>query len=311
MSSRPTHVPLPEDAGSGVPAVDFGETRIGPVTFRWGARTYIMGIVNVTPDSFSGDGLMAHPGAAPASTTASSEPSSLVEAAVAQARRMIAEGADLLDVGGESTRPAAPAVTEPEELRRVVPVVRAVREALPALPISVDTTKPAVAEASLDAGANLLNDIWGTDSSDALARIAAEREVPLVVMHNRREARYVNVIAEVIADLQRAVERAVAAGVPWERIIVDPGMGFGKTPEQNLALLQELAALRLLRRPVLLGMSRKSTIGIVLGLPVTERLEGTLATTALGVAAGVDIVRVHDVEPNIRVARMCDAIVRR
>ena len=132
-----------------------------------------------------------------------------------------------------------------------------------------------------------------------------------MLMHNRREARYVNVIAEVIADLQRAIERAVAAGVPWERIIVDPGMGFGKTPEQNLALLHELAALRLLRRPVLLGMSRKSTIGIVLGLPVTERLEGTLATTALGVAAGVDMVRVHDVEANVRVARMCDAIVRR
>ncbi len=302
MSSRPTHVPLPEDAGSGVPAMVLGETSIGAATFRWGARTYLMGIVNVTPDSFSGDGLMARGGAAPAS---------MVEAAVAQALRMVAEGADLLDVGGESTRPAAVQVAEPEELRRVVPVVRAVREALPALPISVDTTKPGVAEASLDAGANLLNDIWGTGSADALARIAAEREVPLVIMHNRREARYVNVIAEVIADLQRAVERAVAAGVPWERIIVDPGMGFGKTPEQNLVLLHELAALRLLRRPVLLGMSRKSTIGIVLGLPVTERLEGTLATTALGVAAGVDIVRVHDVEPNVRVARMCDAIVRR
>ena len=311
MSSRPSFVPLPEGAGSGVPPMDLGETSIGPVTFRWGARTYLMGIVNVTPDSFSGDGLMVRGGAAPASMVAPAEPASMVEAAVAQARRMVAEGADLLDVGGESTRPAAPPVAEPEELRRVVPVVRAVREALPALPISVDTTKPGVAEASLEAGANLLNDIWGTGSSGAIARIAAERNVPLVVMHNRHEARYVNVIAEVIADLERAIERAVAAGVPWDHIIVDPGMGFGKTPEQNLALLHDLAAFRLLGRPVLLGMSRKSTVGIVLGLPVTERLEGTLATTALGVAAGVDIVRVHDVEPNSRVARMCDAIVRR
>jgi len=300
MSSRSSSVLLPEGAGSGVPPVDLGETSIGPVTFRWGARTYLMGIVNVTPDSFSGDGLMA-----PA------KPRSLVEVAVAHARRMAAEGADILVIGGESTRPGAPPVEEPEELRRVVPVVRAVREALPALPISVDTTKPGVAEASLEAGANLLNDIWGTGSSGAIARIAAERNVPLVVMHNRHEARYVNVIAEVIADLERAIERAVAAGVPWDHIIVDPGMGFGKTPEQNLALLHDLAAFRLLGRPVLLGMSRKSTVGIVLGLPVTERLEGTLATTALGVAAGVDIVRVHDVEPNSRVARMCDAIVRR
>ena len=316
MSSRSSYVPLPEGAGPGVLARDLGETRIGPATFRWGARTYLMGIVNVTPDSFSGDGIMAPAGAAPASRVpgsapASAKPLSVVEVAVARARRMVAEGADILDIGGESTRPGAPLVDEPEELRRVVPVVGAVREALPAVPISVDTTKPGVAEASLDAGANLLNDTWGTGSSDAIARIAAGRDVPLLIMHNRREARYVNVVAEVIADLQRAIERAVAAGVPWDHIIVDPGMGFGKTPEQNLALLHDLAALRLLGRPVLLGMSRKSTVGIVLGLPVTERLEGTLATTALGVAAGVDIVRVHDVEPNSRVARMCDAIVRR
>lgn len=314
MSSQLPYVPLPGGAGPGVPAADLGETRIGPVTFRWGLRTYLMGIVNVTPDSFSGDGLMARAGPVPASNDAAEEPSSMVdvvEAAVAKARRMTAEGADILDIGGQSTRPGAPPVSEPEELRRVVPVVRAVREALAAVPISVDTTKPHVAEACLAAGANLLNDTWGTGSSDALARIAAERDVPLVIMHNRREARYVNVVAEVIADLQRAIERAVAAGVRWEHIIVDPGMGFGKTPEQNLALLHDLAALRLLRRPLLMGMSRKSTVGIVLGLPAAERLEGTLATTALAVAAGVDVVRVHDVEPNDRVARMCDAIVRR
>jgi dihydropteroate synthase len=323
MSVAP-HVLLPQGAGSGVPPADPGETPIGPISFRWGARTYLMGIVNVTPDSFSGDGLLAAaagPGRAMGTGPqrrgsggergSDSRPvGSAVQAAVDQARRMVAAGADILDVGGESTRPGAPSVPEPEERQRVVPVIRAIRDALPAIPVSVDTTKPTVAEAALDAGAHLLNHVWGTGESDALARIAAERGVPLVVMHNRAEARYVNVVAEVLADLQRAVERALAAGVPWEHLIVDPGMGFGKTPEQNLALLHDLAALRLLRRPILLGMSRKSTIGVVLGLPVTERLEGTLATTALAVAAGVDIVRVHDVEPNRRVARMADAVVR-
>jgi dihydropteroate synthase len=303
MTSQPPHVRLPEGAGSGIPAADLGETRVGPATFRWGTRTFVMGIVNVTPDSFSGDGLLAGAG-----EPAVEDP---VVDALKQARRMAAEGADILDVGGESTRPGAPTVPEAEERDRVVPVIRAIRAALPDMPISVDTTKPAVAEAALDAGADLLNDIRGTGSSDYIARLAAERAVPLVIMHNRAEARYTNVVAELIADLQRAVERAVAAGVPWERLIVDPGIGFGKTPEQNLAVLHDLAALRVLRRPILLGTSRKSTIGIVLGLPVNERMEGTLATTALGIASGVDIIRVHDVVPNMRAARMADAIVRR
>jgi dihydropteroate synthase len=181
---------------------------------------------------------------------------------------------------------------------------------LPDVPISIDTTRAEVAAAALDAGADLVNDIWGVDAAPDLLELAAERGVPVVLMHNRTEARYRNVVAEVLADLERAVARAVGAGVAWERVIVDPGIGFGKTALHNLAVLSDLALLGVLGRPVLLGTSRKSTIGKVLDLPADERLEGTLATTALGVAAGVDIVRVHDVRANVRVARMADAIVR-
>jgi dihydropteroate synthase len=272
-------------------------TAIGPRTFAWGTRTFVMGILNVTPDSFSGDGLLAAGGDVPA-------------AALALARRMVDEGADLLDVGGESSRPGHTAIATADELARVVPVIRALRAALPEVPLSVDTTKPAVAEAALAAGADLLNDVWGIATDAALARVAADHGVPLVVMHNRAEARYTALVAEIVADLQRAVERAVAAGVPWEQIIVDPGFGFGKAPSHNLALLRELRALRALGRPVLLGASRKSTLGKVLDLPPGERLEATLATTVLGIAAGVDVVRVHDVLPNVRASRMADAVVR-
>jgi dihydropteroate synthase len=273
-----------------------GELQIGPATFAWGRRTYVMGIVNVTPDSFSGDGLLA-----------SGDP---VAAAVEQALRMVEEGADLLDIGGESTRPGHEVVPAADEIARVVPVVRAIRAALPDTPLSIDTTKPAVAEAALDAGADLVNDVWGVRDDPALVRLAADRGAPVVLMHNRSEPSYADLMAEISADLQRAIERAVAAGVAFESIIVDPGFGFGKTPAQNLALLRDLASLRTLGRPILLGTSRKSTLGKVLDLPPDQRLEATLATTALGIAAGVDLVRVHDVQPNVRVARMADAIVR-
>jgi dihydropteroate synthase len=191
-----------------------------------------------------------------------------------------------------------------------VPVVAAIRAALPDTPLSIDTTKPAVAAAALDAGADLLNDIWATGPADDLVRLAAERGVPHVLMHNRAEPLYDDVVGEVVADLRLAIERAVRLGVPFERLIVDPGIGFGKTAEHNLRLLHELGALRQLGRPILLGFSRKSTIGKVLDLPVDERLAGTLATTALGVAAGADILRVHDVAANVRAARMTDAVVR-
>jgi len=292
-------VTLPSGAGSGIAAARPDPLRLRGRTFAWGTRTYLMGIVNVTPDSFSGDGILARAG------------SDHVQAALAQARRMAGEGADLVDVGGESTRPGHDRVAEDEEIRRVVPVVRALLEVLRELPISIDTTKARVAEAALDAGADLVNDVWGVRADQDLLRLAAERAVPIVLMHNREEARYRNVVAEVLGDLERAIESAVAAGVREELVIVDPGIGFGKTAEQNLAVLHELSALRVLGRPVLLGTSRKSTIGRILDLPAEERLEGTLATTALAVAAGVDIVRVHDVQPNRRVALVSDAIVRR
>ena len=288
---------LPDGAQTGLPEA-LAETSIGGRTFRWGERTYVMGIINITPDSFSGDGLLVR----------DSDPLAL---AVEQAGRMVREGADILDVGGESSRPGHDEVSEAEELRRVVPTVRALRDALGDVPISVDTTKGSVAQAALDAGAALVNDVWGVASDDSLLRVAAQRHVPIVLMHNRAEARYTNLMPEVIADLERAIERALQAGVAWDSIIVDPGFGFGKTPEHNLVLLRELAALRVLRRPILLGASRKSTLGRVLDLPPEERLEATIATTALGIAAGVDIVRVHDVRANVRAARMTDAVLRR
>jgi dihydropteroate synthase len=275
---------------------DLGTTRLGPLTARWGERTYVMGILNVTPDSFSGDGLLAE-----------ADP---VEAAVAQARRMVAEGADVLDVGGESTRPGHAPVDADEERARVVPVIAAVRAAVPDTPLSVDTTKAAIAEAALAAGADLINDVWGVGDDDALPRLAADHGVPLIVMHNRAEPVYRTFMPELIADLQRALDRAAGLGVRWDDLIVDPGFGFGKTADHNLELLRELDTLRLLGRPILLGTSRKSTLGRVLGLPADDRLEATLATTTLGIASGVDMVRVHDVGANVRVARMSDAVVR-
>jgi len=281
---RPATGPLPEP------------TRIGPATFRWGERTFVMGILNVTPDSFSGDGLLAD-----------GDP---VERAVARARAMVAEGADLLDIGGESTRPGHATIDAAEESERVTPVIAAVRRALPDVPISIDTTKPEVAESAVAAGADLVNDVWGVRPDASMARVAAAHRVPLILMHNRAEAVYEHVVEEVVADLAAALARATDAGVALDGLIVDPGFGFGKTPDHNVVILRELAALQILGRPILLGTSRKSTIGRILDLPVEERLEGTLATTALGIAGGADIIRVHDVRANVRAARVSDAVVR-
>jgi dihydropteroate synthase len=283
-------------------------SRIGPTTFVWGERTFVMGILNVTPDSFSGDGLLD--GETEGERGGGAGAPDPVELAVATGRRMVAEGADILDVGGESTRPGHDTVGLEEERRRVIPVIAALRAALPDTPLSIDTTKPAVAEAALAAGADLVNDVWGVGDDDSLARLAADHGVPLVVMHNRSEARYTTFLPEVIADLQRAIERALTLGVRWEDLIVDPGFGFGKTATHNLELMRDFSALTMLGRPILLGASRKSTLGRVLDLPVSERLEATLATTALGIAGGADVVRVHDVKANVRVARISDAIVR-
>jgi dihydropteroate synthase len=286
---------LPGDAGPGVPGAS-RPIAIGPRTFTWGERTWVMGILNVTPDSFSGDGLLA-----------AADPA---EAALAQARHMVEDGADLLDIGGASSRPGHAPIAPADEIARVVPVIRAIAAGLPGTAISIDTTSPAVAEAALDAGAHLLNDIWGVSEDTGMVRVAAERGAPVVLMHNRAEARYRNLVAEVVADLWRALERAMDAGVPWDNLIVDPGFGFGKTPDHNVALLGGLAAIRVLGRPVLLGTSRKSTLGKLLDLPPDERVEATAATTALGIAAGADIVRVHDVRENARTARVADAILR-
>jgi len=278
--------------GQGAPA----PLRIGRTRFTWGDRTYLMGILNLTPDSFSGDGLVME----------------ALAAAVTQAIRMVADGADILDLGGESTRPGHVPVSVAEELARVIPVIRAIRDALPDVPLSVDTRKAAVAAAALEAGAGLLNDVGGVTGDGTLAAMAGERGVPYVLMHDRRlEPEVVGTVARaVVAHLAAAIDRAVALGCPRTAIIVDPGIGFGKTPAQNLELVRDLELLRDLGRPVLLGASRKSTIGAVLGLPADDRLEGTLATTALGIARGADIVRVHDVLANRRVARMSDAIIR-
>jgi dihydropteroate synthase len=300
---------LPGGGPDGLPGAA-APLAIGPRTFAWGRRTYVMGVLNVTSDSFSGDGLLATAARERGAAPGGGEVSAPVALAVELAGRMVADGADILDIGGASSRPGHAPVPADEETSRVVPVIAAISAALPDVPISVDTTSPAVAAAALDAGAHLLNDVWGVAPDDALVRLAAGRRVPIVLMHNRAEARYRNVVAEVVADLQRALDRALDAGVAWDDLIVDPGFGFGKTPDHNLALLTELEAVLVLGRPVLLGTSRKSTLGKLLDLPPDRRVEATLATTVLGIAAGVDIVRVHDVLENVRAARVADAVIR-
>ena len=291
--------------------------RIGARDFLWGSRTYVMGIVNVTPDSFSGDGLLSI-----ASSTGRTE----VETAIAQAISFVKVGADILDVGGESTRPGALPLEAEAELDRVVPVIAGIR-ALSDVPISIDTYKARVAHAALDAGADLVNDIWGLKMDPDMAPLVAERRVPIVLMHNRSKARnalqqkrlggryvgvqYHDLVADIIRELQDQLELAVEMGIRHEQIIIDPGIGFGKTVEQNLQLLNHVDEFRVLGCPVLLGPSRKSFIGYTLNLAVDERLEGTAAAVAVGIArAGVDIVRVHDVGAMVRVVRMTDAIMR-
>lgn len=251
-----------------------------------------MGVLNLTPDSFSGDGLGQD-----------------VEAAMAQARRLVKEGVDILDVGGESTRPESSPTAVDEELRRVMPVIERLAAEV-SVPVSIDTCKSEVARHALDAGARMINDVWGLRRDPELAQVAAEAGVPIVIVANQRETTYREIVPEVIDSLRKGMQLALDAGVAWENIIVDPGIGFGKTLEGNLELIRRLGELRSLERPILLGTSRKSMIGLVLDLPVDQRLEGTAATVALGIANGADMVRVHDVLPMVRVSRMTDAIVR-
>jgi len=261
-----------------------------------------MGIINVTTDSFSGDGL--------AESSLNTE--AIVERAITQARQFVAEGATFIDVGGESTRPGAAPVSFEQELTRVIPVIQALRAVLPEeVMISIDTYKAKVAERALDAGACLINDVWALRGDSLMGALASERGVPVILMANMRGYQRCEIVSDVVRFLSASIEQALAAGIAWERIIIDPGIGFGTTPQENLTLLRRLGELRVLGRPILLGTSRKSTIGHVLGgLPVSERLEGTAATVALGVAQGVDIVRVHDVHEMIRIVKMSDAIVR-
>ncbi len=269
-----------------------GVTRCGDTVFEWGRRTYVMGIVNVTPDSFSGDGL------------------SEADDAIAQARRFVAEGADIIDVGGESTRPDFEPVSVEEELRRVLPVIDTLAREL-TVPVSVDTYKAKVAREAVAAGARMINDVWGLKRDAELAAVAADVGVPLVITQNQRGARFHDLLPELIADLRRSMALARELGVSWDNIIIDPGVGFGKTVEENLEIVRRLSELKVLGRPILLGTSRKSFIGHVLDQPVDRRLEGTAATVAIGIANGADIVRVHDVARMVMVARMSDAITRR
>lgn len=291
----------------------FPPLTIGARTFLWGTRTYVMGILNLTPDSFSGDGLLAN--------------EAWLVRALEQAQRFLTAGADILDVGGESTRPGAQAVSAEEEMRRILPVIRAIATEFPDAIISVDTYKAIVAEAALQAGAHIINDVWGLRADPGLAEVAARYRAPVILMHNRsnpanievRErlgnaylgAEYQDLLEDVKRDLMESVSIARRAGIPPEHIILDPGIGFGKTVEQNLELIRRLDEIRALGFPVLLGPSRKSFIGYTLNLPPDQRLEGTAAAVAVGITRGADIVRVHDVEAMVRVARMTDAIVRR
>lgn len=282
--------------------------------FAWGRRTYLMGILNVTPDSFSGDGIL--------------QQDHVVDAALEQARRCVLAGADVLDIGGESTRPGALPVDEAEELQRILPVLHAIVRAGLDVCLSLDTYKAAVAQAALQIAPSLwINDIWGLRADPELAPLVARSQAPVIIMHNRLKpattelqarlgGRYIGAVYEdLLADIKRELMESVSiahqAGIQREKIILDPGIGFGKTVEQNLQLIDRLDEICALGYPVLLGTSRKSFIGYTLNLPPEERLEGTAAAVAIGIARGVDLVRVHEMQPLARVARMSDAIVRK
>lgn len=289
--------------------------RIANHLFDWGSRTYVMGILNITPDSFSGDGLL--------SIIEAEDP---LQATLEQARRFLAAGCDILDVGGESTRPGSQPVDAAAEKKRVIPVIESLARAFPEALISIDTYKAEVAEAALEAGARFVNDVWALRADPDLAGIAAKHNAPVVLMHNRSNpasvevkerlgnaytgSEYKNLLEDVKRELMTSVDIARRAGIPDERIILDPGIGFGKTVDHNLELIRRLDEIRALGFPILLGPSRKSFIGYTLDLPPTQRVEGTAAAVAVGITRGADIVRVHDVGPISRVVKMTDAIIR-
>ncbi len=263
-----------------------------PTPFPWGTRTFVMGIINVTPDSFSGDGLGRN-----------------VDAAVEQGLEFEAQGADMLDVGGQSTRPGHTPVSEEDELRRVIPVIKALAPRT-TLPISIDTFYARVAAEALSAGASIINDQWALRYDPDMAPLAAEAQVPVVLMHNQGGTDYQDLIPDIRYSLKASVEYAVQTGVRPENVIIDPGLGFGKTLEHNLEVVRRLSELRGIAPAILVGPSRKSMIGRTLDLPVDQRMEGTAAVVALCIANGADVARVHDVQAMVRVCRMTDAIIR-
>lgn len=267
--------------------------KIGNREFEIGKHTYVMGILNVTPDSFSDGGKF-----------------NTIDAALKQTEKMLADGADIIDIGGESTRPGYTLLSDEEEIARVAPAIEAVKKHFD-VPISVDTYKGNVAKAAIDAGADLINDVWGLKYDDILAGVIAESGLPCCLMHNRKEPDYKDFMQDMMADLYKTVEIAEKAGIADDKIILDPGVGFGKTYENNLEVINKLEMLHALGYPLLLGTSRKSVIGLTLDLPVTERVEGTLATTVIGVMKNCAFVRVHDVKENKRAITMTEAILGR
>ncbi|MDR9857654.1 dihydropteroate synthase [Paenibacillus sp. VCA1] len=266
--------------------------RMGEAVLELGASTKIMGILNVTPDSFSDGGRYVDP-----------------EQAVRHALQMVEDGADLIDIGGESTRPGYEPVPAEEELRRIIPVIEALHRAAPHIPISVDTYKAEVAREAIKAGAHIMNDIWGGKKDPDMLQAAAELGCPVILMHNRKDMNYGDFAADVVRDLEESVELALKAGVAGERIILDPGVGFAKNLPENLRIMTQLDRLVKIGYPVLLATSRKKFIRTVLDLPVDDIVEGTAATVAFGIAQGCQIVRVHDIKPIKRTVDMCDAML--
>lgn len=264
-----------------------------PKTYNLSEQTLVMGILNITPDSFSDGGKFND-----------------AEAAVQRARTMEAQGAHIIDIGGESTRPGHRPLTEEEELERVLPVIQAVKREV-SIPISIDTYKAEVAKQALEAGASIINDVWGAKKEPEIAEVAANYDAPLILMHNRPDRNYSSLMENMKEDLQESIRIAKAAGVKEDQIILDPGIGFAKTPEDNLIVMRNLHQLHQMGYPVLLGSSRKSFIGLTLDLPPEERMEGTAATVCYGISQGVHIVRVHDVKPIVRMTKMMDAMIGR
>lgn len=265
---------------------------IGTREFKAKGHTYVMGILNVTPDSFSDGGKYNQ-----------------MDAALFRVEEMIKEGADVIDIGGESTRPGYEIISENEEIERVVPVIEKVKSRFD-IPISLDTYKSQVAQAGITAGADMINDVSGLQYDGNLAKVIADADIPCCLAHNRKEANYTDLIQDVLADLSDTAQLAYQAGIEGEKIMIDPGIGFGKTYENNLEIINKMEILHSFGYPLLLGASRKSVIGTALDLPVSERVEGTLATTVFGVMKGVMFVRVHDVKENVRIIRMTEAILR-